>query len=660
MGRRRATAVLLAVVVLGTSLAILAPAAGATPFSTPITGTVFNDLDRDGVQDPGEPGLPNVNLAIYHRAVTTTTDADGNYVLDPQEIGYFTIYLSGNGLAATPVPTTPAEVAVQTTEAGVHDIDFGYRAWETGSVSGVVWNDLDGDGVREPGEPGLEAIQVNAFGGPGGNGGSGRFTAADGSYTLPISMEGNYDVWTPHTFGWTATTPNPHNLDVIGEDVTGIDFGLWDPSAPNYPVSGTVWNDVDGDGEQDAGEPGLADWPVVAFGGPGGNGGDSTHTNGDGTYTVHVHAVGNYEVYPVASGWIATTPYPRNVDVDTAGVTGVDHGLRNPSAGPHATEIGLGGASEGQVGDVVTLSADLGDADDDGSPIVGADVEFTIGTQTCTGITDEAGHTECTITLDQPAGDTTVEVEYAGDDAHEPAHAEDDFTITAEPTEMTYTGEPNVATGGPATLSGALTDDDGDPVADAEVTLTLGEGDSAQPCTATTDDDGDAACTITAVDQPLGPDTVTVTFAGDDRRQPSTTTAETLVFSFAGGGQFVVGDRTVGDPASAVGRNVNFWGSQWSRNNSLSGGGAPAAFKGFQNDPDPVACGESWSSRPGNSSNPPGRVPEYLGVIVSSRITKSGPISTGDTVHVVVVRTGPGYAGNPGHPGNGEIVAVVC
>jgi hypothetical protein len=53
-------------------------------------------------------------------------------------------------------------------------------------------------------------------------------------------------------------------------------------------------------------------------------------------------------------------------------------------------------------------------------------------------------------------------------------------------------------------------------------------------------------------------------------------------------------------------------------------------------------------------------VPEYLGVIVSSRITKSGPISTGDTVHVVVVRTGPGYAGNPGHPGHGEIVAVVC
>jgi hypothetical protein len=29
-------------------------------------------------------------------------------------------------------------------------------------------------------------------------------------------------------------------------------------------------------------------------------------------------------------------------------------------------------------------------------------------------------------------------------------------------------------------------------------------------------------------------------------------------------------------------------------------------------------------------------------------------------VHVVVVRTDAGYAGDPGHPGTGTVVGVVC
>ena len=47
-------------------------------------------------------------------------------------------------------------------------------------------------------------------------------------------------------------------------------------------------------------------------------------------------------------------------------------------------------------------------------------------------------------------------------------------------------------------------------------------------------------------------------------------------------------------------------------------------------------------------------------MVVSSTITKSGPVISGDTTEVVLVQVDPGYAGDPGHPGTGTIVGVVC
>jgi hypothetical protein len=49
-----------------------------------------------------------------------------------------------------------------------------------------------------------------------------------------------------------------------------------------------------------------------------------------------------------------------------------------------------------------------------------------------------------------------------------------------------------------------------------------------------------------------------------------------------------------------------------------------------------------------------------MAVIVSSSIDKSGSTISGDTVHIVVVHTTPGYAPNPGHAGTGTVVAVIC
>lgn len=120
-------------------------------------------------------------------------------------------------------------------------------------------------------------------------------------------------------------------------------------------------------------------------------------------------------------------------------------------------------------------------------------------------------------------------------------------------------------------------------------------------------------------------------------------------------GPFVIGDQN-----AAIGSQVTFWGAQWWKDNSLSGGPAPAAFKGFVDSGEPATCGQPWTSDPGNSSHPPAEVGDTVEAIVSSQITKTGSIISGDTTEVVTIAVDPGYAGNPGHPGTGTVVGIVC
>jgi hypothetical protein len=49
-----------------------------------------------------------------------------------------------------------------------------------------------------------------------------------------------------------------------------------------------------------------------------------------------------------------------------------------------------------------------------------------------------------------------------------------------------------------------------------------------------------------------------------------------------------------------------------------------------------------------------------MGVLVASSVTKAGSNISGNWGGIVVVKTDPGYAPNPGHAGTGKIVAVFC
>jgi hypothetical protein len=106
-------------------------------------------------------------------------------------------------------------------------------------------------------------------------------------------------------------------------------------------VSGLVFHDLNGNGSQDAGEPGLVGWTVTAT-----EGADvrSGTTDGTGHFTITNVPSGTREVRVVPPlGWMQTTPDPPGILVGTsgdspAGSFGFDEVPNVPALG------GLGGA----------------------------------------------------------------------------------------------------------------------------------------------------------------------------------------------------------------------------------------------------------------------------------------------------------------------------
>jgi hypothetical protein len=151
----------------------------------------------------------------------------------------------------------------------------------------------------------------------------------------------------------------------------------------------------------------------------------------------------------------------------------------------------------------------------------------------------------------------------------------------------------------------------------------------------------------------LGPHSVTTTVF-DFGTLVGTVSSTAWVYAVTDGGTFVIGDGN-----GAIGSRVMFWGGPWAKANSLSGGDAPSAFKGFAPSRSPT-CGGTWSASSGDGSNPPATVPTYTAVLVSSRIDKDGSSIDGNSIHVALVRTDPGYGSTPDQPGTGTVVLMIC
>ena len=113
----------------------------------------------------------------------------------------------------------------------------------------------------------------------------------------------------------------------------------------------------------------------------------------------------------------------------------------------------------------------------------------------------------------------------------------------------------------------------------------------------------------------------------------------------------------IGDGNSASNASVEFWGAQWWKDNTVSGGTAPASFKGLALTITPTGpCSGTFTTDPGNSVDPPAGVDSQIQVLVVNSVTKSGDVISGTYDDIDLVNTDPGYGPDPGHAGTGTLV----
>ncbi len=194
-------------------------------------------------------------------------------------------------------------------------------AMQLGNISGTKFNDINGSGARDPGEPGLANWTIVLTKPDGSN--ETTITNSDGTYMFSNLSVGNYIVGEVQQ-GWKQTAPSTgiYNVTITsaGEDVTGKDFGNFPPPPLPPPpklgsISGFKINDINGNGKWDAGEKGISNWTIRLIGiiGNGKNAKiirNETFTDNTGFYKFDNLSAGRYFVIEKLKKGFVSTGFP--------------------------------------------------------------------------------------------------------------------------------------------------------------------------------------------------------------------------------------------------------------------------------------------------------------------------------------------------------------
>lgn len=236
------------------------------PIRSTVAGLIFNDQNGNGVDDDGLAGLPNATLKLTGTdylgnavSITDVSDVDGMYELNdvPND--------DGNGYSLT-VLTPPAGFAGTTPDPRTVSIpiantlateDFGFV--EPSEVSGTVFDDRNGNGVKDDGAGGWNNVQITLTGFDSQEQAINKVTTtnSDGDYTigdLPLSNGSGYTISVtnePHGAEETTATSQTITILLGGTEISEVDFGYVGDSE----VSGRVFNDVNGNGVDESEDP---------------------------------------------------------------------------------------------------------------------------------------------------------------------------------------------------------------------------------------------------------------------------------------------------------------------------------------------------------------------------------------------------------------------
>lgn len=147
---------------------------------TSVGNFVWKDLNKNGIQNAGEPGVPKVNVFLYQAYDTlmpyrtSLTDSAGYYGFNniPQGEYYIRIDTAWKATLANQGMNDSLDSDFARTKnlGSKFFISFGdsLTHWDGGvlgaEVGDFVWEDLDRDGVQETGEPSIAGLEVQLYG----------------------------------------------------------------------------------------------------------------------------------------------------------------------------------------------------------------------------------------------------------------------------------------------------------------------------------------------------------------------------------------------------------------------------------------------------------------------------------------------------------------
>jgi serine-aspartate repeat-containing protein C/D/E len=253
-----------------------------------ISGRAWIDLNGNGSYDAPLEALSGWTVHIDHTGssgshYTVTTLADGTYTANVYEGTY---KVAENLIDATYAHVDPlsGEYSGVNINQNLTGYDFQNKIRDY-TIHGHVYDDTNGNGHRDGGEPGLSGATVNLTGSLSGS----QQTDGDGGYTFNVPAGGDYSVTVEQQNGMSiATEPvaaMTYSHNHIIKDQCGDDFGCYEPMT----ISGTKFNDLNGNGVWDEGEPPIAGVTIYL---DLNNNGEldscepSTVTAADGTYTL--------------------------------------------------------------------------------------------------------------------------------------------------------------------------------------------------------------------------------------------------------------------------------------------------------------------------------------------------------------------------------------
>ena len=289
------------------TISVAADGVAAVSFGQQLMGTVngrvFKDANGDGVLDSGETGIGGVAVELKDSGGmlvdTAVAVGDGTYVFTEVAAGSYTVEETDpEGF----VSTTPNEVSISMAADGAATANFGDQP--AGTISGRVFVDTDGNGVQDRGETGIGGIIIWLIDSGYHSVVARKATAGDGTYVFTGVEVGSYSVVKEaDPEGFVGTTTSVVSIVVTPDGAATANFGARQMGA----VSGKVFNDVDGDGTQDADEDGIGGVTIQLKDNEGALVGTKV-TTGDGTYVFTGVAAGSYTVEETdPEGFASTT-----------------------------------------------------------------------------------------------------------------------------------------------------------------------------------------------------------------------------------------------------------------------------------------------------------------------------------------------------------------